>query len=112
MEKHFNCIMCPLGCELLVEITNGVIKVSGNGCIRGEQYAQNELKNPVRSVSSLVKLKSGGVVAVKTAGQIPKDKIDECMQILAKIQLDKKPKYHSVVVKNICDTNVDIISIE
>lgn len=112
MEKKFNCIMCPLGCELQVLVNGENISVSGNGCVRGEQYAKNELTNPVRSVSSLVKLKSGGVVAVKTSGQIPKDKIFDCMQVLSEIVLDKKPKFHSVVVKNICNTGVDIITIE
>ena len=112
MEKKFNCIMCPLGCELVVKVTGDTILVTGNGCIRGEQYAKSELKNPVRSVSSLVKLKDGGVVQVKTNGQIPKAKIKECMDFLADITLKSRPNYHEIVVKNICNTGIDIIAID
>lgn len=108
MEKIFNCIMCPLGCELTVVQNGSEIKVSGNNCLRGDTYAKNELTNPQRSVSSLVRYK-GGVVAVKTNGTIPKDKIDDCMAELAKIYLDKKPNYHDVVISNVCGTGVDII---
>ena len=109
MEKVFNCIMCPLGCELTVNMNGEDIQVDGNGCIRGITYAKNELTNPQRSVSSLVKY-SGGVVPVKTNGAIPKEKISECMRLLAKTNLKKKPKYHEIIIKNVCDIGIDIIA--
>ena len=108
MEKVFNCIMCPLGCELTVVKNGDDIKVSGNTCLRGEMYAKNELTNPQRSVSSLVKY-DGGVVPVKTNGTIPKALIDDCMAELSKIKLSKKPNYHEVVIQNVCNTGIDII---
>lgn len=112
MEKKFNCIMCPLGCELTVKIEGEKISVSGNNCIRGEQYAKSELTNPVRSVSSLIKVADGSVIQVKTNGQIPKAKIMECMDYLSGFVLKSRPKYHEIIVKNICGTGIDIISIE
>lgn len=108
MEKVFNCIMCPLGCELTVIKKENEINVTGNTCIRGEIYAKNELTNPQRSVSSLVKY-NGGVVPVKTNGTIPKDKINDCMAELAKIKLDKKPNFHDIIISNVCGTGIDII---
>lgn len=108
MEKVFNCIMCPLGCELTVSTQGDEIKVSGNNCLRGEKYAKNELTNPQRSISSLVKYE-GGVVPVKTNGTIPKDKISDCMKELSEIKFDKKPAFHEVVISNVCGTGVDII---
>ena len=86
MEKIFNCIMCPLGCELTIKVDGKDIKVSGNNCVRGITYAKNELTNPQRAISSLVKY-DGGVVPVKTNGVIPKAKIKECMKELAKVSV-------------------------
>ncbi len=107
-NRTFNCIMCPLGCELNVEVSASEIRVSGNTCSRGETYAKNELTAPMRGFSTLVKY-NGGVVPVKTNGEVPKDKIFNCIEELKKIRLKSKPKFHSVIVKNICNTGVDII---
>ena len=104
----FNCIMCPLGCELSVDKSNKQIIVTGNNCVRGKEYAQSEVTRPMRVVSSLVKY-NGGVVPVKTSAPIPKELIMKCMQELGKIYLNKRPKFHSVIVKNILNTGVDIV---
>ena len=112
MNKRFNCIMCPMGCELDVEVVGEQINVSGNGCIRGQQYAKSEMTCPVRSVSSLVKLKQGGVVAVNTSTSVPKSKIFDIMNELQKMELENRPKFHEVIIKNVCDTGVDVICIE
>lgn len=108
MEKVFSCIMCPLGCELSAKFNGEEIAVSGNGCVRGVSYAKNELTNPQRGISSLVKF-NGGVVPVKTNGVIPKDKIEDCMRELAKIKLSQRPAFHETIIKNVCGTGIDII---
>ncbi len=108
MEKVFSCIMCPLGCELTVKTNGEKIDVSGNNCVRGVTYAKNELTNPQRGISSLLKY-DGGVVPVKTNGVIPKGKIEECMKELAQVKLAKRPNFHEVVIKNVCGTGIDII---
>ena len=106
-----NCIMCPLGCEMDVkELDNGEIEVSGNTCIRGANYANQERTAPMRAVSSLVKFKDG-VVPVKTSGLVPKSKIDEILAELGKIELTRYPEFNTVIIKNILGLGVDIISI-
>ena len=59
---------------------NGNVEnVTGNTCKRGEVYARNEVKNPVRVVTSTVKIDGGKEysVSVKTADAIPKNKMNE-----------------------------------
>lgn len=104
------CIMCPLGCQLEIEEVDGEIKVSGNTCIRGETYGKNELTNPVRTISSLIKVKDR-VVPVKTTGLIPKEKIDEVLTEIGKLNLKECPKFGQVVIKNVLDLGVDIVVI-
>ena len=43
MTRELTCIVCPLGCQLNVQLEDKrVISVSGNGCKRGKEYAENE----------------------------------------------------------------------
>ena len=79
------CIGCPLGCPLTVEMEGKEVKtVTGNTCPRGVAYAQKELTNPTRIVTSTVRVAGGklAMVSVKTQNDIPKDKIFELMAIL------------------------------
>jgi CxxC motif-containing protein len=83
MKKNLICVSCPLGCPIEVEIENGeVISVTGNTCKRGDAYARTEITNPMRSLTTSVKVEGGvhPVVPVKSAGPIPKDKMFECME--------------------------------
>ena len=39
MERKLTCIICPIGCELYVNVAdNENISVSGNTCPRGKKY--------------------------------------------------------------------------
>ena len=84
MEKrNLTCIGCPMGCALLVEM-NGkeIISVTGNTCKKGAEYAVKEVTDPTRIVTTTVRVKNGNmpVVSVKTAQDIPKGKIFDCVE--------------------------------
>ena len=66
MVRELICIVCPRGCHLKVDSDN--LKVSGNGCIRGEKYGVSEVTNPVRTVTSTMKVDNGELklIPVKT----------------------------------------------
>ena len=83
MKRELTCIACPLGCPITVELEGKeIISVTGNTCPRGKEYAVNECTCPVRTVTTTVRCKDGGMVAVKTAKPIPKDKVFEAMSII------------------------------
>ena len=50
--KEIICITCPKGCHLKVDEES--FAVTGNSCPRGAVYGANELRNPVRVVTSTV----------------------------------------------------------
>lgn len=114
MTKEMICVSCPLGCMLSVELNdkNEVISVSGNTCKRGEQYAVDECTNPVRMLTSTMKVEGGKlpVIPVKTSKPIPKGKMFECMEIINSVCVDAPIKMGEVLISNICDTGVDIIA--
>ncbi len=112
-EKNLICINCPLGCPLTVTLENGEVKtVTGNTCPRGEAYAKKELTNPTRIVTSTVKVKGGklAMASVKTATDIPKGKIFDCVKAIQDIELDAPVAIGQVVLPNVCGTGVDIVA--
>ncbi len=102
------CIVCPRGCHMKVE--NGV--VTGNTCKKGETFAIAEMTCPMRTVCSTVatSFESMPVLPVRTAGEIPKDKIDELMKFITNIKVTKKIKRGDVVASKIVGTDVDLVA--
>lgn len=112
-KKEFVCIRCPLGCNITVELEDQDIKsIAGNTCPRGADYVTKELTDPRRIVTSLVRVKGGElpVVSVKTAADIPKDKIMECITVLKDIELAAPVRMGDVVAENVCGTGVNIVA--
>lgn len=110
MIKKLICISCPIGCHLSVDTENMI--VTGNNCKRGETYGINEIKNPVRIVTTTVKIEGGthSVLPVKTKSPIPKELNFKCIEILNNITLKAPVKMGDVVIENILNTGVDIVT--
>jgi CxxC motif-containing protein len=83
MERNLTCIVCPIGCDIKVQIENGkVTSVIGNTCPRGKAYAESEVTNPVRTITTTVKSTCGSIIPVKTLTPIAKEKVFEAMKII------------------------------
>jgi len=109
MKKTINmtCIMCPMGCQLTVDKSGKEIKVSGNTCLRGENYAKEEVTSPKRIITALVKTEDG-VLPVKTTKPVPKDKIFDVVDEINKLTI-KNGKLGDVIIKNVLGLDVDIV---
>ncbi len=114
MIKEMTCVSCPIGCQLKVELNeeNQVVSVSGNTCKRGEKYAHDECTNPVRMLTTTIKVNGGSlpVIPVKTSVPIPKGKMFDCMEIINNEVVDAPIKMGEVLISNICDTGADIVA--
>jgi CxxC motif-containing protein len=113
MKKEMICIGCPMGCYLSVDYDETTIHgVTGNRCKVGLTYAEKEISNPERTLTTTVKVKNGNLplVSVRTNKPIPKNKIFDTMDLLAKIELDAPIKIGEPIVKNIFDTGVDVVA--
>jgi CxxC motif-containing protein len=107
------CIGCPLGCPLEVDTEgNEILSVSGNTCKNGEKYARKELTDPTRIVTSTVRVAGGtlGMVSVKTASDIPKGRILDCVRELKAIDVPAPVPIGDVIIANICCTGVAVIA--
>lgn len=114
---ELTCINCPMGCSLtasrpadapLEELT-----VTGNGCKAGITYAISEIRNPLRMVTTAMKLPSGQMLPVKTSRPIPKDRIYDCLAMIKKTRLTPAGSQitcRETVIKNILSLGVDIVA--
>jgi len=113
-DQKLTCIGCPLGCSISVSLSDNreVSEITGNTCKKGEEYARKEVTNPSRVVTSIVKINNGDVnmVSVKTAEDIPKGKIFDCMEALKKVTVTAPVQIGEVIIKNVCGTGVDVIA--
>ncbi len=111
--KNLTCICCPLGCQIRVEMEDGEIRsVTGNTCKNGDNYARKELTNPTRIVTSTVRVRGGDlpVVSVKTACDIPKGKIFDCVRELKGVVIDAPVSIGQVIVQDIAGTGTAVIA--
>lgn len=112
--RELICINCPLGCPLTVTIEDGeVTSVTGNTCKRGEVYGRKEVTNPTRIVTTTVPVDGSAterMVSVKTAIDIPKDKIFDIMEALQGVRAKAPVLVGDVILPNVCDTGVDIVA--
>lgn len=111
--RELTCINCPMGCLLTVEMDGEEIReISGYTCPRGKTYAEKEVSNPTRVVTSTMKVVGGKKdrVACKTAQDIPKDKIFEVMKDINAAEAQAPVVIGEVLIRNVADTGVDVIA--
>ena len=111
--KELICINCPMGCHLSVDDSDkSNIIVTGNTCPRGKTYGINEVLHPLRMVTSSVRVKNGinKVVSIKTKEPIPKELVFEALNVLKDIECEAPVHIGDIIVKNVLNTNIDIIA--
>ena len=110
--RELTCIGCPLGCQLTVTMGNGEIKVEGNTCPRGEAYAKKEVTNPTRIVTSTVRVEGGTIerAAVKTASDIPKGKIFDCMKEIRAVKVAAPVHIGDVIIDDCAGTGIAVVA--
>ena len=109
MSKELTCIVCPRGCRLTIDDN---LNVTGNSCPRGAQYAKDEMNNPKRMITSIVRVKNreNMMVSVKTSTSIPKGKIFEVMAEIEKVSVNAPVHIGDIVIKDVLGTGSDIVA--
>lgn len=107
MKRELICIACPVGCTLTAEFNeDGSIKVEGNRCLRGENYAVNECTVPLRTVTTTIRCSDGRMLPVKTDRPIPKEKIFEAMKIINKASAVLPISIGDVIIEDVFGSNI------
>lgn len=108
MDRKITCIICPRGCAMTVEGEPGSLVVTGYTCPKGEQYAIDECTNPVRTVTSTVRVsnRKDTMVSVKTAAPVPKGKMMDVMELLRQTEVMAPVAIGDIMLSNVFGTEI------
>jgi CxxC motif-containing protein len=113
MKKELTCIACPQGCQLEVEYnTKHIIRVTGNECRKGVSYAEAEVFNPVRMITTTIRIRQAEspLIPVKTSCAIPRSMAWPILNELTQVTVNAPITAGDVIVANILGTGADIVA--
>jgi CxxC motif-containing protein len=107
------CIQCPRGCRLTVGVEGGVVgSVLGNGCELGPAWAKKEIEDPVRTLTTSVRVLRGSeeLVSVRTDGAIPRRLLAEALAVAKELRIEAPVGLGRVVAENLAGSGVSLIA--
>ncbi len=114
MKKELICISCPQGCRLAAEPDGENCIVSGNRCPRGAAYAQQELTDPRRVVTAVVKTDDpeNPFIPVRTDKPFPRAGIPALLNRLYQMTVKTPVKCGDAVLENVENMQIRVIVTE
>jgi len=112
-KKEITCIVCPIGCKILVKKDGSNVKIlDGNRCKRGLEYARSEALDPRRMLTSSILVLDGEwpLVSVKSTKPIPKKHIFSVLAEIKKTKVKAPVKLGQVLIKNVSNKDIDIVA--
>ena len=112
-EKEITCIVCPIGCKILVRTDGSSFElIGGNKCKQGIEYAKSEVLDPRRVLTSSILVENGEwpLVSVKTSKPVPKNKIIDVLSEIKKIKVKAPVKPGQILIKNVVQAGADVIA--
>ena len=103
---ELTCVECPRGCKITVKENDGVKEFSGYTCPRGKLYAENEVVDPKRVVTSTVKTVDGKVVPVKTDRPISKKDTFKVMEVINSAVCTLPVRTGDIIIKEVFGSNI------
>lgn len=105
------CINCPKGCRLEARKKDDEWIVTGNECPRGKTYALQEMTDPQRVLTALMRpLDSDRPVSIKTDKTVPKAKLMECVKEIYKTHPRLPICAGDVLIKDLCGTGAKVVA--
>lgn len=89
-----------------------IIFLEGNNCKRGIKFAEDELKNPVRILTTTVGIDSKKIKRLAVRSDIPvsKDMLFKIIRKARQKQLKAPVKVNQVIIPDILNTGINIIA--
>lgn len=101
------CTLCPTGCVLRVSQDD---EVQGQACNRGKHYALAEVKAPLCIFTGTVRAKSGCLVAVRSAQEVPRELLIKIADACKRVRNVPHGKEGEILSINVEGTQIDLIT--
>ena len=115
-NMEFVCLQCPIACVIQIELDEKgeIVSLKGEECKRGKEFAEEEVKEPARILTTTVSISSADrehpLLPVKSASPMPKRVIKEAMVKLADVKVSVPVQIGSRIVENILGTDIDMVA--
>ena len=110
--SEYTCIVCPRSCHIRIEKVEDGWSMEGNQCKRGETYAINEMTEPMRMLTTTVRI-IGAVLnrmPVISNGEIPKASIQKALKELYDLTIIAPVTCDQVVWEDLAGTGVSVLA--
>lgn len=109
--KELTCIVCPVGCRARVYVEGGrAVRWEGLECKAGEEYVKREVELPLRDLFTVLRVRGGGVLPVRSTGPIPREKLKEAVRELAVVEVEGPVRVGDLIVRNLLGLGVDVMA--
>ena len=112
-SKALICVTCPMGCRLDVTLEDDqVVAVEGHSCKRGITYAQDEITNPRRVVTTTVRVQSGRhpLLPVFTDAPFPQGQIFALLEELRQIAVHAPVQAGQTILPDALGTGINVLA--
>ena len=110
--SEYTCIVCPRSCHICIEKVEDGWSIEGNQCKRGQTYAINEMTDPMRMLTTTVRIIGAGLnrIPVITNGEIPKVSIQKALKELYDLTITAPVRCDEVVLEDLVGTGVSVLA--
>ncbi|TVQ22025.1 MAG: DUF1667 domain-containing protein [Spirochaetaceae bacterium] len=112
-ERERTCIVCPIGCRLTIDVNDDrTLSVSGNRCKRGKEYAEEEFRDPRRTVTATCAIRGAAVarLPVRSSAGVPVDAIAGFLARVYELRLDAPVSRATVLLSDVDGSGVDLVA--
>ncbi len=112
-KEHFTCVVCPIGCEIDVELKDSdVVSIEGSKCAKGKEFVLQELEEPMRILTTTIRIKGAewAMLPVRSDRPIPKRLLFAVMKELANIELQAPVKMSDLIISDVAGTGANIVA--
>jgi CxxC motif-containing protein len=111
-KRSMICLSCPIGCHLEVTAdSSGELKVAGNRCPKGLDYAREEYTSPKRVVTATCRSRSQRMrrVPVRTNHPLAVELINDLLGEVYALELEPPLEAGHVLIRDFRGTGVDVV---
>ncbi len=112
--KEITCVVCPAGCKITVTLDGTAITdISGFTCARGKKYAESEVTNPVRTLTSTVTVNTAygkKMLPVRTDKPISKNKLFDGMAIVRNTTVNAPVTSGDIIASDFTEKGINLIA--
>jgi len=117
VTRKIICVLCPRSCTVVADQDeNGEISIleflTGQPCLRGEEYVKEEMTSPMRTVTSTMEVEDGcaPLVSIRTSAPVPLQRAAELVRSISALSVAAPVMCGQIVVRNALGLDVDVVA--